>query len=324
VVGIALLTLVPGVSGGSETYARALVDALGRVGVHEYRVLEPAGVARSRGERVLGMLRGRLRRETGLDVLHYPLTVPVPRSTSPTVVTLHDLQHVDLPHLFSRSERAFRSVAYDGAARRAASVIVPSEFVRGRVVEALGIDADRVQAIAHGIDHERFHPGDEPREPFLLYPARPWAHKNHTRLFEALALIRRERPDLRLVLTGEGSYGALPKGVDARGRVSGEELAGLYRRAAALVFPSLYEGFGQPPLEALASGCPVACSDLPALREVCGDAAVYFDPYAAESIAAATLGAIDREAPSGIGRAAQFTWEASARAHDAVYANATK
>src|SRR5215213_8016876 len=122
--------------------------------------------------------------------------------------------------------------------------------------------------------------------PFLLYPASPWPHKNHARLLEAFTLVRRERPELRLVLTGSG-HGVLPDGVESVGYVTQDELASLYRRASALVFPSLYEGFGQPPLEAMACGCPVACSDLPPLREVCGDAAVYFDPEDPEAIAAA-------------------------------------
>jgi glycosyltransferase involved in cell wall biosynthesis len=322
VVGIALLTLVPGVSGGSETYARALVETLPRVGEHEYRIIEPERVARSAPGRLADMARGLLRRERGLSVLHYPLSVPVPRSASPTVATIHDLQHVDLPHLFSRAERAFRGVAYHGAARRAALVVVPSEFVRGRVVEALGIDERRVRAIPHGIDHDRFRPGGDAREPFLLYPARPWPHKNHARLFDAFALLRRDRPELRLVLTGAGSYGALPPGVEPRGHVSADELAGLYRHAAAVVFPSLYEGFGQPPLEAMACGCPVACSDLPSLREVCGDAAVYLDPHSPDSIAAAALAAIGSDGAAGIARAAEFTWDASARAHARVYADA--
>jgi glycosyltransferase involved in cell wall biosynthesis len=268
------------------------------------------------------MARALLRRERDLAVLHYPLTVPVPRSASPTVVTLHDVQHRDLPQLFSRATRTFRAAAYDGSARRAALVVVPSEFVRGRVVESLGIAEDRVRAIPHGIDHGRFRPGSEQREPFLLYPARTWPHKNHPRLFEAFEVIRRERPDLRLVLTGAGSYGPLPPGVEARGHVSGDELASLYRRAAALVFPSLYEGFGQPPLEAMACGCPVACSDLPSLREVCGDAAAYLDPRSPESIASAALGAIGRDGALGIERASRFTWEECARAHDRVYSDA--
>ena len=95
---------------------------------------------------------------------------------------MHDLQHLELPHLFSRGERLFRRRAHEGSARRAAAVVVPSQFVRRSVVERLGLPPQRVHAIPHGIDHERFTPGEEPREPFLLYPGRPWPHKNHARL----------------------------------------------------------------------------------------------------------------------------------------------
>src|SRR5262249_10089781 len=145
----------------------------------------------------------------------------------------------------------------------------------------------RIRVIHHGIDHERFSPGAEPREPFLLYPARPWPHKNHTRLYEAFALLRRDRPELRLVLTG-GSHGnAVPHGVEGVGDVSLHQLVSLYRRASALVFPSLYEGFGLPPLEAMACGCPVACSVAASLPEVCGDAARFFKPDDPADIAAA-------------------------------------
>ena len=99
--------------------------------------------------------------------------------------------------------------------------------------------------------------GSGRREPFLLYPANPWPHKNHERLFQAFGRLRREQPRLRLVLTGTGLERlSPPAGVDTRGRVSADELSSLYRRAAALVFPSLYECFGQPPLEAMASGLP--------------------------------------------------------------------
>ena len=158
-------------------------------------------------------------------------------------------------------------------------MIVPSQFVRRRAIELLGMPPERVHAIPWGVDHDRFRPGDEEREPFLLYPARPWPHKNHARLFEAFALLREERPELRLVLTGGGHEGRpVPPGVEVRGHVAGEELASLYRRAACLVFPSLYEGFGQPPLEAMASGTPVAASNIPAIAEACGDAAALFDP----------------------------------------------
>ena len=212
------------------------------------------------------------------DAVHYPLTIRIPPLSVPSAITLHDVQHLDLPQLFSRGERAFRSLAYHRSARSARVVIVPSAFVRDRAVELLGLAPAKIRVIHHGIDHERFSPGDCAREPFLLYPARPWPHKNHERLYEAFALLRRERPELRLVLTGGGHAGETPDGVEALGNVSLDELVSLYRRAAALVFPSLYEGFGLPPLEAMACGCPVACSNAASLPEVCGDAARYFSP----------------------------------------------
>ena len=96
------------------------------------------------------------------------------------------------------------------------------------------------------------------------------------------------------MLTGLGSPGGLPDGVTSLGRVSDERLVELYRSAAALVFPSLYEGFGLPPLEAMACGCPVAVSRVAALPEVCGDAAVYFDPTSVETIAQGIVEVLDR------------------------------
>jgi glycosyltransferase involved in cell wall biosynthesis len=348
-VGISLLTLVPGVSGGSETYVRELVRALGRGGEHEYRVFLPSiaqdvdglpaevvseyAASRSTPGRLAAMARGTLRggpitrRFAGLDLLHFPLSVMIPRVSSPAAIsTVLDVQHEELPEFFSRAERAYRKAVYGWTVRRSSIVITISQHAAGTLVERLGIPADRVRPIHLGIDHDRFHPGDEPREPFLLYPARPWPHKNHARLLESFALLRRERPELRLVLTGGGTE-ALPAvdGVDARGSVTQEELVSLYRRAACVVFPSLYEGFGQPPLEAMACGTPVACSDAASLPEVCGGAARLFDPRSAEAIADAVdevLRDHGRYERLGLARAASFTWEATARAHDAVYREA--
>jgi glycosyltransferase involved in cell wall biosynthesis len=347
-VSLSLLTLVPGISGGSETYARELCRALARVGTHEYEALVstlapesadglPTVVAT--GFRASTTTPGRLRamataalrpgrpgqRLATADVVHYPLTVPVPPVERPTVLTLLDVQHLDLPDLFPRGERLFRRLAYDRAARRATHVVVISEWVRGRVVERLDLDPDRVHAIHLAVDHERFTPGPGvEREPFLYYPARPWPHKNHARLYEAFARVRATHPELRLVLTGAGQGQAgLPDGVDALGDVPLDERISLYRRAAALVFPSLYEGFGLPPIEAMACGCPVAASRAGSLPEVVGDAAVLFDPHDPAAIAEGILEALartDELAARGPERAAVFTWDATARAHDAVYA----
>jgi glycosyltransferase involved in cell wall biosynthesis len=345
VVGIALLTLVPGELGGSELATRALLRELAANGTLPYRVyLPPAAPDAAEGlpgEIVAAYPRARtipgrlaamtvaavrpwpLRRALAdADVVHYPLTIRIPPLRAPSVVTLHDLQHLDLPQLFSRGERAFRALAYHRSVRGAATVVCPSAFVGGRASALLGVDAARLRVIHHGIDHTRFSPGTERREPFLLYPARRWPHKNHERLFEAFALLRAERPDLRLVLTGGGDYGALPASVEARGSVSGDELVSLYRHASALVFPSLYEGFGQPPLEAMACGCPVACSNAASLPEVCGDAASLFDPRDPAAIAAATAVVLDDPAPwvsRGLARAAEFTWRRAAAAYEQAY-----
>jgi glycosyltransferase involved in cell wall biosynthesis len=339
VVGISLLTLVPGISGGSETYARELVRALGRVGELEYRVLLPAIAAdvdglpaevvaeyrasRSLPGRVLAMslaaawparFRARFR---GLDALHFPLSVMLPPVSKPPAVTsVLDVQHEFFPEFFPRAEVAYRRVAYLRTVRRSRLVITISEHAAATIRERLAVPRTKLRPIHLGIEHERFRPGPEEREDFLLYPARPWPHKNHARLFEAMKLL----PELRLVLTGYD--GPVPEGVESLGRVSSDELASLYRRAAALVFPSLYEGFGQPPLEAMACGCPVACSDRASLPEVVGDAARLFDPESPEAIAAAVrdvLAAPEEWRARGLARAAGFTWEACARAHEAVY-----
>jgi glycosyltransferase involved in cell wall biosynthesis len=344
-VGIALLTLVPGALGGSETYVRELLRALAAEGTLDYRVLVPplapdAGgglpttVATRYGRR--DTMPGRLLAMTlaaarpgplrahldGVSVVHYPLTLRIPATATPSVVTLLDLQHHDLPQLFSRAERAFRQVAYHRSVRGADRVIAISEFVRRRAIQVLGVDESRISAIPLALDHGLFTPGPLEREPFLLYPARPWPHKNHRRLYDAFGILRRERPELRLVLTGGGDFGALPAGVETLGLVSDDRLADLYRRASALVFPSLYEGFGQPPLEAMACGCPVACSNAASLPEVVGDAARLFDPHEPEEIAAAVRDVLDAPAAwaeRGLKRAAGFSWAATAAATEAVY-----
>lgn len=342
-VGVSLLTLVPGLSGGSETYARELVRALGRVGEHRYRVFVPAiaddvdglptelvpeyRASRSTPGRVVAMattsaLGRRVRRRLdGVDVLHFPLTVMIPRVSAPAATTVLDVQHELLPQFFSRAELAYRRAAYGWSVRRSRLVVTISHHAAGTIVERLGVPEARIRPIHLGIDHEVFRPGPEERGEFLLYPAREWPHKNHERLFRALAELRRSHPQLELVLTGY--EGPVPEGARSLGRVSRSELVRLYRTAAALVFPSLYEGFGQPPLEAMACGCPVACSNVASLPEVVGSAARLFDPESVEEIVAAVEDVLSDPEPwrrRGVSHAAAFTWEATARAHDAVYA----
>ena len=238
-VALPLLTLVPGISGGSETYARELCRALARVGDARLRGARadardrrrrrppdrrsrpatgprrqsPAGSAR------WGAPRSRPGRSGAhldhADVVHYPLTVPCRAPRVPTVLTLLDVQHLDLPELFPRGERLFRRLAYDRAARRADQVVVISEWVRERVVERLGLDSGarsrgpprrRPRAV-----HARSRACGASRS--STTPRGRGRTRTTTRLFEAFALLRRERPELRLVLTGVGHDAArLPDG----------------------------------------------------------------------------------------------------------------
>jgi glycosyltransferase involved in cell wall biosynthesis len=340
VIAISLVTLAPGQMGGSERYARSLIRALDQVGTREYLVVtapdaRDAGSSRhsatsgagGAAPRPWAILRaaasaGRFDRST---VVHYPLTVPLPRARGRRVaVTLHDVLHHDHPELVSPAVRLFRAAAYDRASRNADLVIVPSDFVKRQAIARLGVEPERIRVIAHGVDHEIFHPVEREREPFLLYPARAWPHKNHARLFEAFVRVRRVRPDLTLVLTGGGHERLqLPDGVRSLGSVSDKELARLYQTAEAMVFPSLYEGFGMPLLEAMACACPVAASDVAPLAALAADATVIFDPTTAACIEdgilrvlhdAESLGAL------GVSHSRRFTWEATARDHEMAYA----
>jgi glycosyltransferase involved in cell wall biosynthesis len=284
-----------------------------------------------------------------LDVLHHPVTVPIPRLRGvPTVTTLLDLQHHELPESFSRPELLFRRWAYDGAARRADLVVTISEHSRERIRQMDGIEPDRVEAVPLGVDRSRFHPNpaaaDEAlarRLPsrFVAYPANLWPHKNHGRLVEALAAV----PDkeVELVLSGQ-TFGRLDSlfelarslGVARRvhhiGYLQPEEIPALLRRARALIFPSLFEGFGLPPLEAMACGCPVACSDRGSLPEVMGDAGVRFDPTSVEQMAGALMRVTwdddlrQRLRTAGIERSLAYSWRAAAQRHTELYRRAAE
>ena len=348
-VALAMLTLVPGAMGGSETYARALTRELAEssdVTVTAYVAAVGAGFSQGVPERVVPGVDGGPSTGSRLTtifqafvhrhairtswaeaaVVHFPFTAPIPRPAASTavVVTLLDVQHLDLPDLFSRAERAYRRRFYDAAARHADVVVTISEFAKSRIVARLAIDPERVVVAPLGVDTTEFEPNLGQRENLLLYPARGWPHKNHARLFQAFSLLRADDPTLRLVLTGgdlEG-LGPVPPGVEVRGLVGRDELRQLYRTAGTLVFPSLYEGFGLPPLEAMASGCPVAASRSGAIPEICGDAAVLFDAEDPGSIAAGVREALARSddlRDRGLARVGSFTWTACASAHEHAY-----
>ena len=344
-----MLTLVPGGMGGGETYARGLLRGLKSVNgvaattyvsriaagfsgeIPEVVCPEVRGGA-STTDRIRTLISGLVKRKAlvtrmrGNDVFHVPFAVnlPVPPKSMPTVQTLCDVQHRDLPHLFSRVERLYRSFFYERAARSADAIVTISNFAKTTIVEHLGVSPEKVFTAHLAVDVDQFVPNLDVREDFIFYPARGWAHKNHATLFDAMRLLETERPELRLVLTGGGleHLTEVPRNVDVKGLVPFADLLDLYRKAKCLVFPSLYEGFGLPPLEAMASGCPVAASTAGSLPEVCGDAAVMFDPHSPRAIADAITEAIARTAElqiKGLEQVRKFTWENCANSHEEAY-----
>ena len=254
------------------------------------------------------------------------------------VNTIHDLSPFADGQYIPPPRRAYVKALMRYAARRSLAVITVSEFSRREIIERFCVNEDRVFAIAHGVitngnGAERSKSGP----PFLLFVGNLEHRKNLVRLIEAFRRLRdRRRIAHRLVLCGKPGHGwgniqaaiekeGVQKAIDLPGFVSNEELAKLYRSADLFVFPSVYEGFGLPVLEAMACGTPVACSNATSLPEVGGGAVEYFDPYSVEDMEDAierVLDSPDRQAEmreNGLRQAARFTWEECARKHVEVY-----
>lgn len=295
-------------------------------------------------------LAGRTR--SGFDAVHHlggrvPIVGPGRR-----VLTIHDLQPLERPANFSPVKRRFLARAIPRSARRAHAIITPSEHVRAQVIERFALDPALVHAVAapvtvpepnratDALDRSEVSPelrsllrGDTP---FFLYPAITYPHKNHRVLLEAFALVRRAHPDVRLVLSG-GTADAgdavaaraarpdLAESVLRTGRVERHVLDALVGRAVALTFPSRFEGFGLPVLEALAARCPVIASDIAALREVVGDAGVLVDPDDITGWAGALTAALTEpayrtaRADAGVGVALRYSPEVTAASLVGVY-----
>lgn len=306
--------------------------------------------ARNRVQWVLGeqLLLPRLAVRAGVQLLHSLGSTAPLRGGFRRVTTIHDLIYARFPEAHAGLRDRGMRVLVPGAARRSERVIADSQSTRADLVELVGLDAGRIDVVPLGLGavrrsepvseravRERFGLGD--RELVLSLSAkRP--HKNLPALIEALAEIdARARPVLVLPGYPTAHEAELRAHAAARGVaedvrfppwVQDAELEGLWGLARAFVYPSLYEGFGLPVLEAMARGVPVACSDASSLPEVAGDAALLFDPRSPSQIAAAlrrllTDAALrERLAERGRERAASFTWERAARLTLDVYERA--
>jgi glycosyltransferase involved in cell wall biosynthesis len=257
---------------------------------------------------------GLRRHARGLDVLHCTTFRGAPRTGAPVVLTVHDLALLRYPEAFPRWHRLYGQTALRTTLRAADAVVAVSEFTKEEIVELAGIPSERIRVVANGVDPVFTREGPAADGDYVLTVATLEPRKNLARAVEAARLAG---VDLRVV--GARGWG----GVDVPGWV-GElpdpELAALYRGARCLLYPSLYEGFGLPVVEAMACGTPVVTSLGGALEEVAGDAAVLVDPLDVPALAEgiATADARREELVArGLERSKTFTW---ARAADAVVA----
>jgi glycosyltransferase involved in cell wall biosynthesis len=267
-------------------------------------------------------------RRVHADAVHAPNCFLPLRRPCPGAVTIHDLAFEEHPEDFSRRTGwKYRTLA-PRAARSAERVICVSEFTRGDVCDRYGIDPEKTRVIHSAA---ALPPGDRPPPagPYLLAVGDLRRKKNFTRLAQAFRALHEDGLPHRLVIAGvdagEGDSiraAAGPAPLELPGYVPDDELDALMRGADLLVHPSLYEGFGFVVVEAMTRGVPVACARAAALPETAGDAAVYFDPLDPDGIASAISAALaDRErlAQAGRRRAAEFSWDATARDTAAVY-----
>jgi glycosyltransferase involved in cell wall biosynthesis len=394
-VGLDLLYLIPGQTGGRETYARELVPAMqcqdpslelvafvnrdagpdlaAELGPRVRAVTLPISAC-SRAQWALGELSlvSPAAHRARVDVLHSLANFAPPWGPFRRVVTIHDLQYRAVPELLSPANRLATSALVSLAAHRARRIIAVSSAGADEIVSELRIARARVDIVPNGVrlppeaiiqpsslssssspsspsPSPSLSPSLSPAIDGLLVRLRPDArplalavatnlpHKNLPALIDALALISpAERPLLAIAghdtddgrLQTQAAAAGVGEDVRLLGHCSTAELDALYALSACLVLPTLHEGFGLPVLEAMARSLPVACSDIPALREVGGPAALYFDPRAPAQIASAIAelisdtGLAGRLRELGRAQAARFSWSTAAAGTLACYRRA--
>lgn len=295
-----------------------------------------------------------LARRAALDVLHIPsYRRMLARRPCALVATIHDLAPFRLPGKYDPLRMFYGRVVVRRLAARQDQIVAVSRDTAHDITRFLHVPAARITAIHNGLDHARFTPQGRPeaaaliaqqhglRPPFFLYVARlEHPAKNHARLIAAFNRFKTASPSpWQLVFCGSDWHGAevihdlvrrSPFAPDIRtiGFVADAELATWYRAATVFVYPSLFEGFGLPPLEAMACGCPVLASSLGAVEEVCAGAAAIVDPCDIDSLShqlaqlARDEGLRERLRVAGLARARQFDWHRTAAATLDVYARA--
>jgi glycosyltransferase involved in cell wall biosynthesis len=342
-IGVNALYLKPGAVGGTEVYLRSLLAAMAVVdGENEWIVFansetprdlmpeapnfvwapQPVG-ATFRPGRILYeqfVLPGKA---SGVDVLFNPgFTAPAWGPKSVTV--FHDLQHKRHPEHFRWFDLPFWDLLLWSSVKRSARLISVSDSTHADLLKYYGAQSD---VIPHGVDAEYFAIGERRSpEKFLLCVSTLHPHKNHLRLIRAYSRFKKEHPDYRLVLAGLRGFAAVQieseiarLGLEASIRVTGwirrQELFDLYAHAAGVVYPSTFEGFGLPVLEAMAAQVPLASSNIEPMRSLVDGCALEFDPLNEDAIVESLERLVTAPPPPGpaLDRARQFRWELAAR-----------
>lgn len=354
-IGVNALYLIPGGVGGTEIYLRSLLQALSEIDSRNeyvifvnretgptllteranFRHFECGVNAANRPARILYeqfVLPWKLRTER-IDVLFNPgFTMPV-MTHCPSVTVFHDLQHKRHPEYFKRLDLVFWNLLLSLSARFSRSLIAVSPATAADLEKYLPVSRGKIKIVPHGVDPEMFRIGQwrGNTDSFLLTVSTLHPHKNFHRLLDAFALFHAARPEYRLVVAGMKGFAAeevmghckergLAGCVEFTGWIPRQDLYRLWERADAFIYPSLFEGFGMPVLEALAAGLPTACSDIEPLRWVGGDAVALFDPLDKSAIRSAmeciTGDARFRAAAGNAGpaQAQKFDWRHSAEA----------
>jgi glycosyltransferase involved in cell wall biosynthesis len=344
-IAVNALYLLPGGVGGTEIYLRQLLAALARIDDHnEYLIftnretgddLAPSSPrfrhlpqpiqAEIRPLRILyeqSSLPSLIGREH-VDLVFNPGFTSPKSVAAPIITVFHDLQHVHHPEFFRKRELPFWNLLLAQAIRSSTRIIAASEATRRDVIEHYHLSDDKVVAIPHGVEEDFFILERKPdlENPFLLCVATLDPNKNIDRLVRVFGSLRGEFPRLKLVLAGlrGGQTAVIESLVRITGWIPRTEIYSLYARAAAFVFPSTFEGFGLPVLEAMAARVPLASSRIDPLIELAGDATTFFDPKSEQEMAQAIWHLLTqhedavRQVERGKLRAAAFTWKQSAR-----------
>lgn len=254
---------------------------------------------------------GTLLRRMGVDLLFCPFTAPTYSARGiPTVCTFYDFQYKDHPEFFAPGDVIYRARTFADACDRADAFAAISDFTRDAAIRHGNLDPRRIRTIRLRMARRNVPAAGQGEailarlglapQRYLVYPANFWKHKNHEMLLTAFGMARHEglASDISLICTGEASerrewlrQAAAAMGLGERvlfpGYLADAELAALLAHSGGVVFPSLYEGYGLPVIEAMAAGVPVACSNTTALVETAGDAALLFDPRVPTQLATA-------------------------------------